>query len=88
MDMSCRAKSDEPDLMQTLSADPQSKGQQYVDKDAERLAQLGHSQDLDRRFSVWSAASLCMCLLATWEAVSSVISAALIAGGAPCLFYN
>lgn len=61
---------------------------EYTSADAEQLAQLGHTQTLERNFSLVSAASMCMCLLATWEAVSSVLSAALISGGAPCLFYN
>ncbi|KAJ5817632.1 amino acid permease [Penicillium robsamsonii] len=60
----------------------------YTKSDAEQLAYLGHNQVLERNFSLTSAASLCMCLLATWEAVSAVISAALESGGAPCLLYN
>lgn len=61
---------------------------EYVDADAAQLAHLGHAQALERNFSLVGAASLCMCLLATWEAISAVISAALTSGGAPCLFYN
>jgi hypothetical protein len=57
-------------------------------RDGERLAQLGHVQELRREFSVWSLAGLCLCLMATWEALSTVVAQALIAGGAPCLFYN
>ena len=52
---------------------------------------LGHVeelQELPRKFSVWSLASLLVCLMATWEALSSVVAQALISGGAPCLFYN
>lgn len=53
-----------------------------------RLEQLGYAQELQRKFSLWSMLALCMCLMATWEALSSVLSSALLAGGAPCLFYN
>ncbi|KAF4984987.1 hypothetical protein FDECE_16919 [Fusarium decemcellulare] len=81
-----QTKREEQTLDRTTSAINPEK--QPLNNDAEQLAQLGHSQDLDRRFSLVSAASLCMCLLATWEALSSVISAALESGGAPCLFYN
>lgn len=56
--------------------------------DDARLAQLGHVQELKRTFSVWSLGCLCLCLMATWEALGSVISLALLSGGAPCLFYN
>ena len=56
--------------------------------DDELLEQLGHVSELRREFSVWSLGSLCLCLMATWEAISSVVTAALNNGGAPCLFYN
>ncbi|KAK0389058.1 hypothetical protein NLU13_2634 [Sarocladium strictum] len=56
--------------------------------DEVRLAQLGHKQELNRGFSVLALGSLVLCLMATWEALSTVISSALIGGGAPCLFYN
>lgn len=56
--------------------------------DDERLAELGHVQELKRTFSVLSLTCLCLCLMATWEALGSVLALALISGGAPCLFYN
>ena len=52
------------------------------------LAELGHVPELKREFSIWSLASLCLCLMATWEATGSVLALALLSGGAPCLFYN
>jgi choline transport protein len=52
------------------------------------LASEGQVEELRREFSVWSLGSLCLCLMATWEAVTSVVAAALTNGGAPCLFYN
>ncbi|KAM0273129.1 hypothetical protein ACHAQH_008478 [Verticillium albo-atrum] len=60
----------------------------FADGDEARLAQLGHAQELERRFSLLPLVSLCVCLMATWEALSTVIAAGLIGGGAPCLFYN
>lgn len=56
--------------------------------DGELLQQLGHVEELQRNFSVWSLGSLCLCLMATWEALGSVVALALLSGGAPCLFYN
>ncbi|KAL1605385.1 hypothetical protein SLS60_004933 [Paraconiothyrium brasiliense] len=56
--------------------------------DDDRLAQIGHAQELRRDFSVWSVISLILCLMATWEALSTVIATALTTGGAPCLFWN
>lgn len=51
-------------------------------------AAVGHVEELPREFSVWSLGSLLVCLMATWEALSTVVAQALISGGAPCLFYN
>ncbi|KAB8304225.1 hypothetical protein EYC80_003643 [Monilinia laxa] len=48
----------------------------------------GQVEELRKDFSVWSLGSLCLCLMATWEALTSVVTAALANGGAPCLFYN
>ncbi|KAJ6112268.1 Amino acid/polyamine transporter I [Penicillium sp. IBT 18751x] len=56
--------------------------------DEEQLATLGHVQELRREFSLWSIVCLQISLMATWEALSSVVSTALTNGGAPCLFYN
>ncbi|KAK8045035.1 hypothetical protein PG993_005059 [Apiospora rasikravindrae] len=56
--------------------------------DEARLAQAGYTQELDRTFSLPSLIALSLCLMATWEALSGVVSAALTSGGAPCLFYN
>ena len=56
--------------------------------DEQLLAALGHKQELQRDFSIWSLGCLCLCLMATWEALSSVVATALISGGAPCLFFN
>lgn len=52
------------------------------------IGTVGDVEALPRKFSVWSLGSLLICLMATWEALSSVVGQALISGGAPCLFYN
>ncbi|KAK1528160.1 amino acid permease [Colletotrichum paranaense] len=59
-----------------------------VNGDDLRLAQLGHAQELKRQFSLPALGALCLCLMATWEALSTVVAPALVSGGAPCLFYN
>jgi choline transport protein len=56
--------------------------------DDAQLARLGHVQELRRDFSIKSLGGLCLCLMATWEALSTVVATALNSGGAPCLFYN
>jgi len=40
----------------------------------------GQVAELRKEFSVWSLGSLCLCLMATWEAVTSVVAAALTNG--------
>ncbi|PTD13434.1 hypothetical protein HYE67_010116 [Fusarium culmorum] len=59
-----------------------------ANEDAQRLAQLGHEQELRRQYSLISLGALCLCLGATWEALSTVVVTALVNGGAPCVFYN
>lgn len=56
----------------------------------EAPVRAGGLQDrsLERSFSVWSLGGLCLCLMATWEALSSTVAQALVSGGAPCLFWN
>ena len=56
--------------------------------DDELLQQLGHVSELRREFSVRSLGSFCLRLMGTWEALSSVVTAALTNGRAPCLSYN
>ncbi|KAF2994340.1 hypothetical protein E8E14_003458 [Neopestalotiopsis sp. 37M] len=58
------------------------------DEDAAELNAAGYAQELERSFSLPAMGCLCLCLMATWEALSTVVSAALVSGGAPCLFYN
>lgn len=53
-----------------------------------RLEEIGFTEELERKFSVWSLAALVLCLMGTWEAVGSTMAQALIGGGAPCLIYN
>ncbi|KAL2060120.1 hypothetical protein VTL71DRAFT_9942 [Oculimacula yallundae] len=59
-----------------------------VDCGQSNLIPGGHVDELRRDFSVWSLGSMCLCLMGTWEALTSVVGAALTNGGAPCLFYN
>ncbi|CAG9982344.1 unnamed protein product [Clonostachys byssicola] len=56
--------------------------------DNEVLVRLGHEQELPRSFSMFTLAALCSCLMATWEALASVLATALVSGGPPCLLYN
>ena len=56
--------------------------------DENRLHEMGHEQQLARRFSMPALVALCLSLMATWEALSSYIAPVLVSGGAPCLFYN
>lgn len=66
----------------------QKHGSEESTMEKAELGTVGHVEELPRKFSVWSLGSLLICLMATWEALSSVVAQALISGGAPCLFYN
>jgi len=52
------------------------------------LARLGHKQQLRRRFNIWSMLALSLCLLATWEALSTTLIAALLSGGPVSVIYG
>lgn len=66
----------------------QKHGSEEVTMEKAEIGTVGYVEELPRKFSVWSLGSLLVCLMATWEALSSVVAQALISGGAPCLFYN
>ncbi|KAK1961087.1 amino acid permease [Colletotrichum sublineola] len=72
----------------TLAKVDSDSHQDATQDDDYRLAQLGHAQELERSFSLPALGALCLCLMGTWEALSTVIAPALVSGGAPCLFYN
>jgi choline transport protein len=74
-----------PDIKRPKAMPIQDKSSQE-DEDVEEGNASAHS--MRRQFSVWSLAALCLCLMATWEALSTVVTTALANGGAPCLFYN
>lgn len=74
--------------MSQHSADANSLSQKATRSDELRLKDMGHEQQLARRFSMPALAALCLSLMATWEALSTFIAPALVAGGPPCLFYN
>jgi len=67
---------------------PSEKSTSSSPSDEEALPERGTTEELRRDFSLWSLGSLCLCLMGTWEALTSVVAAALTNGGAPCLFYN
>lgn len=46
------------------------------------------TEELQEGFNVWSLGALVLCLMATWEALATVVASALTNGGPPCLFYN
>jgi choline transport protein len=67
---------------------PSEKSTSASPSDEEALPERGTTEELRRDFSLWSLGSLCLCLMGTLEALTSVVAAALTNGGAPCLFYN
>ncbi|PPJ60911.1 hypothetical protein CBER1_06226 [Cercospora berteroae] len=54
----------------------------------ESVVKTGEVEHLQEGFNVWSLGALLVCLMATWEALATVVASALNNGGPPCLFYN
>ena len=52
------------------------------------IIKAGETEELREGFNVWSLGALLVCLMGTWEALATVVAAALINGGPPCLFFN
>lgn len=52
------------------------------------IIKAGETEELQEGFNVWSLGALLVCLMATWEALATVVASALTNGGPPCLFYN
>ncbi|CAH0023117.1 unnamed protein product [Clonostachys rhizophaga] len=59
-----------------------------MNSNATRLEQLGLHAELEPTFSLTALICLSLCIMATWEAVASVVAQALASGGVPCLVYN
>ena len=56
--------------------------------EAAKPPQAAYSQELERNYSLSALGALCVTLMATWEALSTALSPALVGGSAPCVFYN
>ena len=52
------------------------------------IVKPGETEELREGFNVWSLGALLVCLMATWEALATVVASALTNGGPPCLFFN
>ena len=52
-----------------------------VQEDAEALTRLGHTQELQRNFSLFSMLGLAFAILNSWTALSASLSLALPSGG-------
>lgn len=51
------------------------------DQDAVVLASMGHVQELQRSFSMWSMLALAFCVLGTWSTLAQNLSTGMTAGG-------
>ncbi|ATY65627.1 amino acid polyamine transporter I [Cordyceps militaris] len=88
-----KSEKHQPDRIAASMSDPSIEADGLAQKtvtrtDENRLHEMGHEQQLARRFSMPALVALCLSLMATWEALSSYIAPVLVSGGAPCLFYN
>lgn len=58
------------------------------DPDAARLAEMGYSQDLKRKFSVWSLIAVSFSLTNSWFGVSAAMITGINSGGPVLLVYG
>ena len=84
----CPDRSPFPAEMSSASIKPMSVDAEVLTDDDLALARLGHKQQLRRRFNIWSMLALSLCLLATWEALSTTLIAALLSGGPVSVIYG
>ncbi|KAL2004677.1 hypothetical protein VTN00DRAFT_3205, partial [Thermoascus crustaceus] len=59
-----------------------------MDSDAQRLAEMGYSQDMRRKFSVWSVLGVGFSLTNSWWAVSAALITGINSGGPVLLIYG
>jgi len=57
-------------------------------RDEVSLARMGYTQQLKRRFTIWSMLAFSSCLLGTWEGLSLTLISALQSGGPASLMYG
>lgn len=66
----------------------EAEGCTKADIDTQDLADLGHSQVLVRKFSLWSMLALAFCVLGTWAVFAQNMEAALMTGGPVSIFWG
>lgn len=59
-----------------------------VDNDADKLAEMGYTQDMRRNFSVWSILGVGFSLTNSWFAISAALITGINSGGPVLLVYG
>ncbi|EPE09359.1 choline transport protein [Ophiostoma piceae UAMH 11346] len=59
-----------------------------TDSDADRLAKMGYSQDMKRKFSIWSVLAVGFSLTNSWWAISAALVTGINSGGSFLLVYG
>lgn len=63
-------------------------GTMYSNDDEIRLAAFGRKQHMKRYFNIWSLLFMSFCTSVTWEALTSTMAQALIAGGSSSMVWG
>ena len=63
-------------------------GQVYSNDDDLRLAAFGKKQQMKRHFNIWSLLFMSFCTSVTWEALTSTMTQALLAGGSSSMIWG
>ncbi|KAF2490798.1 amino acid transporter [Lophium mytilinum] len=72
----------------TATVDSTEKFDQYSDGDAKKLAEMGYTQDMTRKFSVWSVLGIGFSLTNSWWAVAGILITGISSGGPVLLIYG
>lgn len=78
------------DSSRTLSRpdDGESSSASSLDADALKLAEMGYSQDMKRKFSIWSLLGVGFSLTNSWFGISAALVTGLNSGGPVLLVYG
>lgn len=75
-------------LAPTISQDVEKLRNTSVDVDAQKLAEMGYTQDLERNFSVWSVLAVGFSLTNSWFAISAALITGINSGGPLLIIYG
>ena len=79
----------DPEKISPSISPPESiTNQKHIDHDALKLQEMGYTQDMQRKFSVWSVLAVGFSLTNSWFAISAALVTGINSGGPVLLIYG